>query len=100
MRVATLTRISTDEINQPYSLEAEAIGLDAFVASQPGHAIAHRFVDQTSGASLNRACRPSRDVETLLEDATEQQVHVFAKEIVPGVLEEVNAMRTTTAGTF
>jgi hypothetical protein len=34
------------------------------------------------------------------EDATEQQVHQFAEEVVPGVLEEVNAMRTTTAGTF
>ena len=54
VRVATLTRISTDEINQPYSLEAQAIGLDAFVASQPGHAITHPFVDQASGASLNR----------------------------------------------
>jgi len=29
IRVATLTRISTDETNQPYSLEAQAIGLEA-----------------------------------------------------------------------
>jgi hypothetical protein len=34
------------------------------------------------------------------EDASEQQVRLFAEEVVPGVLEEVNAMRTTTAGTF
>jgi alkanesulfonate monooxygenase SsuD/methylene tetrahydromethanopterin reductase-like flavin-dependent oxidoreductase (luciferase family) len=34
------------------------------------------------------------------EEATEQQVRQFAEEVVPGVLEEVNAMRTTTAGTF
>jgi len=34
------------------------------------------------------------------EDATEQQVRLFAEEVVPGVLEEVNALRTTTAGTF
>src|SRR5579884_2410382 len=54
VRVATLTRISTDEINQPYSLEAQAIGLEAFVASQPGHTITHRFVDQASGATLDR----------------------------------------------
>jgi hypothetical protein len=52
--VATLTRISTDEVNQPYSLEAQAIGLDSFVASQPGHTITHRFVDQASGATLER----------------------------------------------
>jgi len=54
VRVATLTRISTDEVNQPYSLEAQASGLDAFVASQPGHVISHRFVDQASGATLAR----------------------------------------------
>ena len=54
VRVATLTRISTDEVNQPYSLEAQAVGLDAFVASQPGHTITHRFVDQASGATLDR----------------------------------------------
>ena len=54
VRVATLTRISTDEVNQPYSLEAQAIGLDSFVASQPGHTITHRFVDQASGATLDR----------------------------------------------
>jgi hypothetical protein len=34
------------------------------------------------------------------EDATEQQVRLFAEKVVPGVLEEVNAIRTTTAGTF
>jgi len=53
-RVAIVTRISTDELNQPYSLEAQAKGLEAFVASQPGHAITHRFVDQASGATLAR----------------------------------------------
>ncbi len=54
IRVACLTRISTDEANQPYSLEAQAVGLDAFVTSQPGYAITHRFVDQASGATLER----------------------------------------------
>lgn len=53
-RVATLTRISTDEVNQPYSLEAQAQGLESFVASQPGQKITHRFVDQASGATLER----------------------------------------------
>jgi site-specific DNA recombinase len=53
-RVACLTRISTDETNQPYSLDAQAIGLDAFVTSQPNHTITHRFVDQASGATLER----------------------------------------------
>lgn len=54
VRVATVTRISTDETNQPYSLDAQANGLAAFVASQPGHVITHRFVDQASGATLDR----------------------------------------------
>ncbi len=53
-RVAIVTRISTDEVNQPYSLEAQSKGLEAFVASQPGQAITHRFVDQASGANLER----------------------------------------------
>jgi hypothetical protein len=54
IRVAIVTRISTDEVNQPYSLEARTKGLEAFVSSQPGHVITHRFVDQASGATLER----------------------------------------------
>ena len=54
VRVATLTRISTDETNQPYSLDAQATALEAFVASQPGQRITHRFSDQASGATLAR----------------------------------------------
>ncbi len=53
-RVAIVTRISTDELNQPYSLEAQSKGLEAFVSSQPGQLITHRFVDQASGATLER----------------------------------------------
>lgn len=53
-RVAIVTRISTEEVNQPYSLEAQTKGLEAFVSSQPGHVITHRFVDQASGATLDR----------------------------------------------
>ncbi|MGC8464236.1 MAG: recombinase family protein, partial [Acidimicrobiales bacterium] len=49
-----MTRISTDEVNQPYSLEAQTKGLEAFVSSQPGQVITHRFVDQASGATLER----------------------------------------------
>ncbi len=54
IRVALLTRISTDEVNQPYSLEAQATRLDQFVASQPSMRITHRFTDQASGATLER----------------------------------------------
>ena len=52
--MALLTRISTDEINQPYSLEAQDTRLEQFVASQPAMTITHRFVDQASGATLDR----------------------------------------------
>jgi len=54
LRIAALTRISTDEVNQPYSLEAQGRGLDQYVGSQPNMEITHRFVDQASGATLQR----------------------------------------------
>ena len=54
VRVATYTRISTDETTQPYSLGAQHDRLDAFVASQPDWQITARFTDQASGKSLER----------------------------------------------
>lgn len=48
IRVALYTRISTDESNQPYPLEAQREALEAFVASQRILAITHRFSDQHS----------------------------------------------------
>ena len=54
MRIATYTRISTDEEHQPYSLEAQAVRLAAYVDSQEGWRITRRFTDQASGASLER----------------------------------------------
>ncbi len=54
LRVALYTRISTDEINQPYSLGAQRDRLDAYVATQPGWRIVARYVDQASGKSLER----------------------------------------------
>jgi site-specific DNA recombinase len=54
MRVATYTRISTDEENQPYSLEAQATRLGAYIASQEGWELARRFEDKCSGATLER----------------------------------------------
>lgn len=54
VRVATYTRISTDETNQPYSLGAQHDRLDAFVASQPDWQISARFTDQASGKNLER----------------------------------------------
>jgi site-specific DNA recombinase len=54
VRIATYTRISTDEAHQPYSLEAQAERLSAYTASQEGWQITRRFSDQTSGATLER----------------------------------------------
>jgi hypothetical protein len=34
------------------------------------------------------------------EDPSEQQVRLFGEEVVPRVLEDVNATRSSTAGTF
>ncbi|MEX2586668.1 MAG: recombinase family protein [Actinomycetota bacterium] len=54
MRVATYTRISTDEERQPYSLEAQAHRLSAYVESQGDWTLAQSFTDQISGATLER----------------------------------------------
>ena len=54
MRVATYTRISTDEDHQPYSSEAQAERLGAYVKSQPDWALTRRFSDQASGATTER----------------------------------------------
>lgn len=54
MRVATYTRISTDEAHQPYSLEAQADRLVSYIKSQDGWSPARQFIDQKSGATLER----------------------------------------------
>lgn len=54
MKIATYTRISTDEATQPYSLEAQATRLDSYVESQDDWRIVRRFTDQASGAILER----------------------------------------------
>ena len=54
MRIATYTRISTDEELQPYSLEAQATRLDSYAESQEDWQIVRRFTDQASGAILER----------------------------------------------
>ena len=54
MRIATYTRISTDEAHQPYSLEAQSERLASYAKSQDDWRIVRRFSDQASGASLER----------------------------------------------
>src|SRR6266508_299154 len=54
VRVATYTRISTDEDRQPFSLGAQAERLEAYARSQDGWRIVRRFTDQASVATLDR----------------------------------------------
>jgi site-specific DNA recombinase len=54
LKVATYTRISTDEDHQPYSLEAQAGRLNAYVTSQGDWELVRAFTDQFSGATLKR----------------------------------------------
>jgi len=54
VRVATYTRISTDEERQPNSLEAQRVRLDAFVTSQPGWGVERRYEDQFTGTVIDR----------------------------------------------
>jgi hypothetical protein len=46
MKVATYTRISTDEERQPFSLEAQGDRLSAYIASQDGWHLVGSFTDQ------------------------------------------------------
>jgi site-specific DNA recombinase len=64
VRVATYTRISTDEDHQPFSLDAQAMRLDAYIASQDGWERVRTFTDQCSGATLER-----RDLQRCLIEA-------------------------------
>jgi site-specific DNA recombinase len=54
LRVATYTRISTDEERQPNSLEAQRVRLGKFVGSQPGWRIERPYEDQFTGTVIDR----------------------------------------------
>ncbi len=63
LRVATYTRISTDEVNQPYSLEAQAQMLGKYIESQPNMVHVASYTDQKSGATIDRP-----DLQRMLDD--------------------------------
>jgi hypothetical protein len=54
VRIAIYTRRSTDEENQPYTIEAQESKLDSYVASQHGWAIVAHYSDDASGATIQR----------------------------------------------
>ena len=53
-RVAVYTRRSTDEEHQPYSIEAQTLRLDAYIASQPGWLKVASFSDNASAKDTHR----------------------------------------------
>src|SRR6266540_91664 len=57
MRVATLTRRSTDDQHQPFSIEAQDTKLAAYIQSQDDWRLVEncRYTDDMSGATLDRA---------------------------------------------
>jgi site-specific DNA recombinase len=64
VRVATYSRISTDEEHQPFSLGAQGERLEAYVKSQDGWRIVRSYEDQISGSTLER-----RGLQKALADA-------------------------------
>lgn len=54
VRVGIYLRRSTDDENQPYTIEAQDTRLNAYVASQPGWKIVKKFSDDASGKNTNR----------------------------------------------
>ena len=70
-RAGVYVRISTDEAHQPWSLAAQRDRLDAYCASQ-GWLIAAVYVEQASGATLNRP-----QLERALADAQAGQFDVL-----------------------
>lgn len=54
MKVATYSRISTDEDRQPFSLGAQKDRLEAYISSQDGWTLTRSYTDQVSGKTLDR----------------------------------------------
>lgn len=66
LRVAWYRRASTDEGNQPFSLEAQEARLGAYTAAQPGWEFVTDYVERASGKDVEG--RP--ELQRLLRDAT------------------------------
>jgi site-specific DNA recombinase len=54
VRVAKYTRRSTDDENQPHSIEVQDTRLDAYVTSQEDWTVVRSYTDDKSGATLDR----------------------------------------------
>lgn len=54
MRIATYSRISTDEERQPLSLETQEERLHAYISAQDGWTLVRSYSDQQSGKTIDR----------------------------------------------
>jgi site-specific DNA recombinase len=54
VRVVTYTRISTDEVNQAYSLESQARENKSYIAKYPNWVLVKEYTDMISGAKRDR----------------------------------------------
>lgn len=70
-RVATYTRISTDEVNQPYSLEAQAEHLTRFMSLRPEWSKTAAYTDQATGSKIERP-----GLQRLLDDVRAGKIDV------------------------
>ena len=72
LRVVTYRRISTNEENQPYSLEAQETSLRSFIASQLNYEFVGDYVDQQTGTNNKRP-----GLERMLADASQNKFDVI-----------------------
>jgi len=70
LRARKYRRRSTNEENQPYSIEAQDAGLDPYIQSQPGWVADGEYEDDASGATMERdgLQRALRDAKAGLYD--------------------------------
>lgn len=54
VRVAIYTRRSTDEENQPFTIDAQVTKLKSYIRSQDNWVLVHEFSDDASGAKIDR----------------------------------------------
>ncbi len=99
MRVATYTRISTGEDHQPYSLEAQAHRLDAYVASQEGWSLTRSAADardttaaleaaSTSPPTADQLADTRVEIRAAIENGTTPTKHALLQALVQGITVE------------
>jgi site-specific DNA recombinase len=93
-RVGTYRRISTNEQNQPYSLEAQERSLRLFIDSQPNMTFTKDYVDRSTGTNNQRP-----GLEAALRDAEEGVIDLVLiyrldrlSRSVVGLMEIVNGL--------